>query len=146
MEPTGIVPLSQAKQVALNSQKRSQRLVNERYFRKHPELRTMTKAFLASMLEKRPDDVGEFATNFFGQSDRTPAPSAAAPRASPPPAFCRCSTAPAADRLARAPASQLPGNSATRAGRDLRVRTTTGVWRGWSRTRSTTWGAARSRG
>lgn len=74
MEPTGIVALTQGKQVTLNSQKRSQRLVNERYFRKHPELRTMTKAFLATMLEQRPDDVGEFATDFFTRPDRTPAP------------------------------------------------------------------------
>ena len=90
------MPLSQAKQVALNSQKRSQRLVNERYFRKHPELRTMTKAFLASMLEKRPDDVGEFATNFFGQSDRTPRTQRRGAPRIPTPEFCRCSTAPAA--------------------------------------------------
>ena len=65
-EMVGIVPLSAARQRELNAQKRATRIANEKYFRIHPELRAMTKAFLERVLESRPDDVGAFAAEFFG--------------------------------------------------------------------------------
>jgi hypothetical protein len=43
------------------------RLENERYLRKHPELRQLFKHFMATVLEEKPPNVQEFAARFFTQ-------------------------------------------------------------------------------
>ena len=45
------------------------RLDNERYLRKHPELRQLFKHFMAQVLEEKPANVQEFAAHFFTQAD-----------------------------------------------------------------------------
>ncbi len=57
--------LTAEQQHSLNEKKVSIRLNNERYLRDHPELRTMTSKFMASVLEAKPDDVVQFAAKFF---------------------------------------------------------------------------------
>ena len=45
------------------------RVDNERYLRKHPELRQLFKHFMAQVLEEKPSNVQEFAARFFTQPD-----------------------------------------------------------------------------
>ena len=49
----------------LRERKVELRLENEAYIRSHPELRDVTKNFLAEVLRQRPDDVISFAATFF---------------------------------------------------------------------------------
>eukprot|EP00965_Chrysotila_dentata_P205826 6183179-Pleurochrysis_carterae.AAC.3 len=49
--------LVESKQIELNKLKRHVRINNELYFRAHPELDQMIKAFVATLLESKPDDV-----------------------------------------------------------------------------------------
>lgn len=61
--------LSEEQQVRLNEKKVELRLDNERYLRKHPELRQLFKHFMAQVLEEKPANVQEFAAHFFTQAD-----------------------------------------------------------------------------
>ena len=61
--------LSEEQQVRLNQAKVELRLENERYIRAHPELRQLFKHFMAVVLEEKPDNVQEFAANFFTQDN-----------------------------------------------------------------------------
>ena len=61
--------LDPEKQKLLNQQKRTARITNEQFFRCHPELRTMTSAFMATLLREKPDDVPAFAARFFTNPD-----------------------------------------------------------------------------
>ena len=47
----GPASLSDEQQKDLNKQKRAVRINNEKYFRCHPELRTMIKAFMAALAD-----------------------------------------------------------------------------------------------
>lgn len=64
-EPVGRTILGDNRQDKLNKLKRQTRINNEQYFRAHPELRTMVKAFMAELLEKQPEDVRAAAQAFF---------------------------------------------------------------------------------
>ena len=65
----GPASLSDEQQKDLNKQKRAVRINNEKYFRCHPELRTMIKAFMAALVEQKPDDPAAFACEFFGDPE-----------------------------------------------------------------------------
>lgn len=65
MEASKRVRLSKERQKVLNQQKRAARVTNERFFRVHPELRAMLSSFLASLLEQKPPDILEYASDFF---------------------------------------------------------------------------------
>jgi len=61
--------LTGEKQKEVNSLKRAARINNEHFFRIHPELRTMTKAFLEKLLAEHSDDVAGAAQAFFCDPD-----------------------------------------------------------------------------
>eukprot|EP00388_Colpodella_angusta_P033212 GDKK01028935.1.p1 GENE.GDKK01028935.1~~GDKK01028935.1.p1 ORF type:complete len:100 (-),score=17.32 GDKK01028935.1:123-395(-) len=44
-------------------------LSNERYFRAHPELKEMVSVFVGEILEHKPENVLEFAGDFFTRGD-----------------------------------------------------------------------------
>lgn len=44
-------------------------LSNERYFRAHPELKEMISVFVGEVLEHKPENVLEFAGDFFTRGD-----------------------------------------------------------------------------
>ena len=50
---------------SLARQKRAHRINNEKYFRVHPELRTMMSAFISGLLRDKPDNVHVYAEEFF---------------------------------------------------------------------------------
>eukprot|EP00741_Cyanophora_paradoxa_P017308 tig00020961_g16718.t1 len=57
--------LDAEQQRTLNEKKARLRVENEYYLREHPELSRMISMFLAEMLEKKPDNVLQFAGKFF---------------------------------------------------------------------------------
>ena len=69
LDVTSAVKPSQATENQLLSMKRAQRVNNELYFRMHPELRTMTSAFISALLADKPDDVALYAEQFFTNPD-----------------------------------------------------------------------------
>ena len=64
--------LSEAQTEALNKAKVALRLENEKYLRQHPELRGMISLFMAKVLEGKPEDVQQYAAEFFTQEDLEP--------------------------------------------------------------------------
>ena len=66
---TSTVVLPPETVVQLSKQKRVQRINNEHFFRAHPELRAMMAAFMSALLKEKPDDVADFAEQFFTQPD-----------------------------------------------------------------------------
>ena len=63
------VRLSDEQQAELNQHKRAVRISNEKYFRCHPELRSMVKGFMAALIERKPADVPAFAREYFGDTE-----------------------------------------------------------------------------
>ena len=61
------LPPELAMQIA--KQKRLQRVTNEKYYRTHPELRDMIAAFMSALLAEKPENVADFAEQFFTQPD-----------------------------------------------------------------------------
>ncbi|CAM9715430.1 unnamed protein product [Heterosigma akashiwo] len=59
--------LTEQQQQSLNEAKVQLRIENEEYLRKHPELKQLISHFMSKVLEERPENVNEFAKNFFGQ-------------------------------------------------------------------------------
>ena len=66
---TASVRLSDEQQAELNQHKRAVRISNEKYFRCHPELRSMVKGFMAALIERKPADVPAFAREYFGDTE-----------------------------------------------------------------------------
>ena len=66
---TASVRLSDEQQAELNQHKRAVRISNEKYFRCHPELRSMVKGFMAALIERKPADVPTFAREYFGDTE-----------------------------------------------------------------------------
>ena len=66
---TASVRLSDEQQAELNQHKRAVRISNEKYFRCHPELRSMVKGFMAALIERKPADVAGFAREYFGDTE-----------------------------------------------------------------------------
>ena len=60
-----LTKLSDERQRHLNAQKRQTRITNEKFFRAHPELRVMVSGFLCGLLEDKPDDVQQYAAQYF---------------------------------------------------------------------------------
>ena len=56
-------------QTNLNEIKIKCRIASEKYLRDHPEIRTMISEFVSTVLKKRPDDIKEFAADFFSDPD-----------------------------------------------------------------------------
>ena len=59
------VKLSHSQVQQLQRQKRAHRINNEKYFRIHPELRTMMSSFMSSLLADKPEKVDEYAERYF---------------------------------------------------------------------------------
>ena len=66
---TAAVRLSDEQQAERNQHKRAVRISNEKYFRCHPELRSMVKGFMAALIERKPADVPAFAREYFGDTE-----------------------------------------------------------------------------
>ncbi|XP_070542769.1 RIIa domain-containing protein 1-like [Ptychodera flava] len=65
MEAYDIGALSQEQQEKLNQFKIQTRMANERYLRQHPEVDLLLAGFLGDILMKRPENVREFAAQYF---------------------------------------------------------------------------------
>ena len=57
--------LTQQQQDRLNQAKARMRIENEEYLRQHPELQTFISMFMSKVLDEQPDDVLNFACEFF---------------------------------------------------------------------------------
>ena len=57
--------LSQEQQDALNQKKVQMRLENEKYLRKHPELKQLVSCFMRKLLQDRPSNPVLYAGAFF---------------------------------------------------------------------------------
>merc|ERR1712087_102315 len=61
--------LSEKQQEELNKFKIKTRLENEKYLRAHPEVECIVAGFLGETLQKRPDDIREFAAEYFTNAE-----------------------------------------------------------------------------
>ncbi|XP_076465486.1 RIIa domain-containing protein 1-like [Babylonia areolata] len=61
--------LSKKQQEELNTFKIKTRMENERYLRDHPEVECILAGFLGETLMKRPEDIREFAAEYFTKPD-----------------------------------------------------------------------------
>ncbi|CAD5124356.1 DgyrCDS12645 [Dimorphilus gyrociliatus] len=61
--------LSDDQQAKLNKFKMKTRLENEKYLRQHPEVECLVAGFLGDIFLKRPDNVRDFAANYFTDKD-----------------------------------------------------------------------------
>ncbi|XP_046377068.1 RIIa domain-containing protein 1-like [Haliotis cracherodii] len=57
--------LSAEQQERLNKFKVQTRMANEKYLRDHPEVECLLAGFLGDVLKKRPDNIREFAADYF---------------------------------------------------------------------------------
>ncbi|KAK7115539.1 RIIa domain-containing protein 1-like [Littorina saxatilis] len=57
--------LSKKQQEELNKFKIKTRMENEKYLREHPEVECILAGFLGETLQKRPEDIREFAADYF---------------------------------------------------------------------------------
>ncbi|XP_068693926.1 RIIa domain-containing protein 1-like [Montipora capricornis] len=65
MEKNDTGALTPEQQQKLNEFKISSRFQNEKYLREHPEVSCLLSGFLGSILRERPENVREFASNYF---------------------------------------------------------------------------------
>ncbi|KAK7489243.1 hypothetical protein BaRGS_00019495 [Batillaria attramentaria] len=61
--------LSTEQQEKLNKFKIQTRMENEKYLREHPEVECILAGFLGDALTKRPEDIREFAAEYFTSTD-----------------------------------------------------------------------------
>jgi len=61
--------LSSDQQQKLNELKIKTRVENEKYLREHPELECLLSSFLRDVVRHRPDNVRDFAADFFTNPD-----------------------------------------------------------------------------
>ncbi|ESO84886.1 hypothetical protein LOTGIDRAFT_221814 [Lottia gigantea] len=67
--PTELGALSKEQQEKLNSFKIKTRVGNEAYMREHPEIECMLDGFLSDVLTKRPENIREYAAQYFTVAD-----------------------------------------------------------------------------
>jgi len=63
--------LSKKQQEELNKFKIKTRMENEKYLRDHPEVECILAGFLGETLQKRPEDIRDFAADYFTKPELT---------------------------------------------------------------------------
>ncbi|RMX42636.1 hypothetical protein pdam_00010285 [Pocillopora damicornis] len=69
MEQNDVGALTPEQQQKLNEFKIKTRFGNEKYLREHPEVSCLLTGFLGSILQKRPENVREFASKYFSDPE-----------------------------------------------------------------------------
>ncbi|XP_064594912.1 RIIa domain-containing protein 1-like [Liolophura sinensis] len=67
--PGDLGALSKEQQEKLNNFKIKTRVDNEKFLRDHPEVECLLAGFLGQVLMKRPEDIREFAADYFTSPD-----------------------------------------------------------------------------
>lgn len=65
----GVEGIIRAQKNEIEKKKLELRIENEKYFRQHPELACMTQLFIFKVLDDRPENILQYAGNFFDRAE-----------------------------------------------------------------------------